>query len=442
MQHTNLSFFHLGIAPKMLEVLERLQFVQPTPVQHQTIPPALEGKDIVGVAQTGTGKTLAFGVPLVQRLSASQGRGLVLVPTRELAIQVDQALRDVMRPYHMSSVVLIGGANIRPQISALQKKPRVIVATPGRLIDHLEQKTVHLKEVEILVLDEADRMLDMGFQPQVERILRRVPNQRQTMLFSATMPQNIIRLATQHMKLPIHVEIAPSGTAAEDVTHELFIIREESKKPTLKLLLNQYRGSVLLFTRTKVRARRITRMVRELHHRVAEIHSDRTMGQRKEAIDGFKSGRHRVLVATDIAARGLDVTGIELVINYDLPDDIENYVHRIGRTGRAGTEGHAISLATPTQGADVEQIEKRILSHAIFREANAPRAPHAGASAPDSADSGVGIDNCAICPGNRHSSDHDLWRVTPCGFFQITDNPSAWLRASRVRRTETTRFSL
>jgi ATP-dependent RNA helicase RhlE len=321
----------------------------------------MEGKDIVGIAQTGTGKTLAFGIPLTQRLNAAPaGRAVVLVPTRELALQVHAVLQKILQPFGMNSVVLIGGAPIGPQVRALQKHPRVIIATPGRLNDHLRQGMVQLKDVQILVLDEADRMLDMGFAPQVEQILRHVPRVRQTMLFSATIPSDILKLASRHMKLPIHVEIAPSGTTVEQVIQELFIVKEELKEKLLQRLLEQYRGAVLLFARTKIRAKRICRSLREKGVNAAEIHSDRSMDQRTQAIEGFKSGQYRLLVATDIASRGIDVTGIELVINYDLPDDIENYVHRIGRTARAGREGRAVTFATPDQSDDVAKIERLI----------------------------------------------------------------------------------
>lgn len=360
MQTPNLSFYQLGLTPKMLEILDRLKFVSPTPIQHKAIPVAIEGQDIVGIAQTGTGKTLAFGIPTIQRLASTGGRALILVPTRELAIQVDEVLRTILPSFHLTSAVLIGGAPIFRQIQALRKNPKIIIATPGRLIDHLEQKKVNLKDITTLVLDEADRMFDMGFAPQVERILQNVPKQRQTLLFSATMPTDIVKLATRHMHLPIHVEIAPSGTAAEQISQELFIVREESKRLVLKTLLSQYRGSVLIFTRTKIKAKKINLQIRQMGFDAVEIHSDRSMGQRKQAIEGFKSGRYRILVATDIASRGIDVTNIELVINYDLPEDVENYVHRIGRTGRAGLEGHAVSLATPDQGSDVARIERLI----------------------------------------------------------------------------------
>ncbi len=359
-QSLNSSFYGLGVAPKVLEVLDRMKFTIPMPIQHKAIPIGIEGKDIIGIAQTGTGKTLAFAIPMIQHLSQKKGRGLVLVPTRELAIQVDETFKKIESPFNIRSIVLIGGASMQDQIQLLRKDPRVIIATPGRLIDHLRQRHVDLRDITILVLDEADRMLDMGFAPQIDTILRFVPKDRQTMLFSATIPQEIIKIATSHMKLPVSIEIAPSGTAAERVTQEVFIIQRDAKRTLLNKLLNQYHGTVLIFSRTKIGAHKITRAIKEAGHRVAEIHSDRSLAQRREALDGFKSGKHRILVATDIAARGIDVIGIELVINYDLPEDVENYVHRIGRTGRAGHNGHAISFARPDQGNDVKNIERLI----------------------------------------------------------------------------------
>jgi ATP-dependent RNA helicase RhlE len=352
------SFYGLGIAPKILELIERMKFKTPTPIQHKAIPIAIEGKDIIGVAQTGTGKTLAFGVPMIQRLAQSQDLGLVLVPTRELALQVDETIQKIGRPFGMRSAVLIGGASMYNQVKELRRHPRVIIATPGRLIDHLGQKTLRLNNCKILVLDEADRMLDMGFAPQIERILHHMPKDRQTMLFSATIPQKIVMIAARHMKLPVSVEVARSGTAAKNVIQELFIIKKEEKSSLLVKLLYEYRGTVLIFSRTKRGAARITRGLRSLGHAAAEIHSDRSLAQRREALEGFKRGKYRILVATDIAARGIDVKGIELVINYDLPDDSENYVHRIGRTGRMEHEGRAISFATPDQRGDVRDIEK------------------------------------------------------------------------------------
>jgi ATP-dependent RNA helicase RhlE len=360
MQSQNQSFYNLSIAPKLLEILTRLKFTIPTPIQQKAIPIAIEGKDIIGIAQTGTGKTLAFGIPMVQRLEQTGGRGMVLVPTRELAFQVHEALSKIAQPFGMHTCVLIGGAPMHSQIQNLKRNPRIIVATPGRLMDHLQQRTVQLTNVKVAVVDEADRMFDMGFAPQVEKIMQQVSKDRQTLLFSATMPPQIVRLISSHMKLPIQVEIAPAGTTSEGIVQELFIVRQESKNKLLAKLLDQYHGTILLFSHTKRGARKITKTIRDIGHSAAEIHSDRSMAQRRQALEGFKSGRYRILVATDIASRGIDVTGIELVINYDLPQDAENYVHRIGRTGRAGLEGRAISFATPHQADDVRSIEKLI----------------------------------------------------------------------------------
>jgi ATP-dependent RNA helicase RhlE len=354
------GFYGLGIAPRLLDKTDALGYTTATPIQLKAIPIAIQGKDIIGIAQTGTGKTLAYGIPMIQHLAKRKGKGLVLAPTRELAIQIRDALRPFTQAMHMRTAVLIGGESKGPQITALRKDPRIILATPGRLIDLLGQRCVSLKDVCVLVLDEADRMLDMGFAPQIRRILKVVPRKRQTMLFSATMPTEVVEIASAHMHLPVHTEIAPSGTAAEGVSHEVFVVKKDHKGLLLEKLLEQYNGPVLVFTRTKRGAWRVARDLRRADRAAAEIHSDRTLAQRKDALNGFKSGKYRILVATDIAARGIDVHGIELVINYDLPEDPGAYVHRIGRTGRAGKEGHAISLATPDQGRDVRGIEKLI----------------------------------------------------------------------------------
>jgi ATP-dependent RNA helicase RhlE len=354
------SFYGLGIAPKILEILAQIKFKVPTPIQFKAIPLAIEGKDVIGIAQTGTGKTHAFAIPMCQRLAQREGVGLVLAPTRELAIQIDEAFQGIVRAFGIKTACLIGGAPMEPQVQALRKDPRVVIATPGRLIDHMSHWNFLTENVIMLVLDEADRMLDMGFAPQIAKILKFLPKDRQTMLFSATIPKEIMAIAAAYMKLPVSVEIAPSGTTVERVTQELFIVKREAKSRLLSKLLAQYHGSVLLFSRTKHNARKITTSIRDMGYKAAEIHSNRSLSQRREALDGFKSGRYKVLVATDIASRGIDVTGIELVINYDLPEDAENYVHRIGRTARAGCRGHAISFATPDQSRDVRDIEKLI----------------------------------------------------------------------------------
>jgi ATP-dependent RNA helicase RhlE len=354
------SFHNLGIAPKLLSILDKAKFVTPTPIQARAISPALEGKDLIGIAQTGTGKTLAFGIPMIQRLAQSQSKGLVVLPTRELAMQVNESLLQVGKPLGLKTAVLIGGEPMHRQLVAMRKNPHVIIATPGRLIDHLQQKIFTLANISILVLDEADRMLDMGFAPQINQILEKLPKAKQTMLFSATMPSEIVTIATKHMKLPVRIEVAPQGSASKQVAQEVFFVHRESKLPLLKKLLTEHKGSILVFSRTKFGAKKIAKVVRDMGHSATEIHSNRSLNQRVEALEGFKKGKYRILVATDIAARGIDVTGIELVINYDIPENPEDYVHRIGRTGRATLSGKAISFATPEQKRDVRDIERLI----------------------------------------------------------------------------------
>ncbi len=352
------GFYGLGIAPKLLEALDKNKFTEPTPIQNQAIPVALQGEDVIGIAQTGTGKTLAFGIPMIQRLAAVKGRGLIILPTRELALQVDETMQKVGRHIGLRTAVLIGGASMHRQKMDLSRKPHVIVATPGRLIDHLEHRAVNLSNVTVLVLDEADRMLDMGFEPQIKRILQAVPKERQTLLFSATMPAEIVDIANRYMKKPTRVEIARAGTVADKVTQEVYFLSRDEKPLLLEQLLKKYTGTVLVFSRTKHGASKLARILKRSNHTSAEIHSDRSLSQRRRALDGFKTGEFRVLVATDIAARGIDVKDIELVVNYDLPDNADDYVHRIGRTGRAGKAGHAISFATPDQKSEVKSIER------------------------------------------------------------------------------------
>ena len=354
------SFYGLGIAPRLLDILEKSGFKSPTPIQAQAIPVAIQGKDLVGIAQTGTGKTLAFGIPMLQRLAQIKGQGLIVLPTRELALQVDEALAGIGRDIKLRTAVLIGGMSLAPQKRAIMGKPHIIIATPGRLIDHLQQKNINLNDIKIVVLDEADRMLDMGFAPQISQIFRFLPKERQTMLFSATMPPEIMKMAAGHMKLPIRVEMAPAGTTVERVTQELFIVSNVLKFPLLNKLLESYLGSALIFTRTKHGAKKVMRQLKAVGIGTAEIHSNRSLGQRREALEGFKSGKYRTLVATDIASRGIDVNGIELVVNYDLPSSPDDYVHRIGRTARAGASGHAVTFAMPDELREIRAIERLI----------------------------------------------------------------------------------
>ncbi len=359
------GFDGLGLSPNLLAVLAHAGFTTPTPIQKQAIPVAIEGGDVVGIAQTGTGKTLAFSLPMLQRISRTKGRGLVILPTRELALQVEEELNKIGRKFGLRVAVLIGGASMDRQLRQIKQDPHVIVCTPGRLIDHLEQRTVRLDKVNVLILDEADRMLDMGFAPQINKILQTVPEERQTLMFSATMPEEITRIANKYMKKPVRIEIARAGTTATNVTQELYVVERRDKQRLLKHILDEEKGTALVFCRTKHGAKKLTLDIVHMGHNAVEIHGNRTLAQRKAALSGFKTGRYRVLVATDIAARGIDVTGIALVVNYDLPEVADDYVHRIGRTGRAERSGRAISFATPDQGrmvSDIERVTRKQLS--------------------------------------------------------------------------------
>jgi ATP-dependent RNA helicase RhlE len=354
------GFENLGIAPAILKIVNEIGLQIPTPIQRKSIPVAIEGKDLIGIAQTGTGKTFAFGIPMIQRLALYKGRGLILLPTRELALQVEENLKKIGKKLNLRTTALIGGEPIQKQIFSLKKKPHVIVATPGRLNDILDRKILKLFDVKILVLDEADMMFDMGFAPQIRRVLAHVPKDRQTMLFSATMPDSIVKLAAEHMALPVNIEVAPPGTAPKNVDQEIYIIKKEERLENLKKTLDRYRGLVLIFTRTKHGAKSLTKSVRLMGHPAAEIHSNRSLVQRREALDGFKSRKYRILIATDIAARGIDVKDIELVLNFDLPDNSSDYLHRIGRTGREGKAGKAITYALPSQAKEIKSIERLI----------------------------------------------------------------------------------
>lgn len=354
------DFESLGIMPGLLKRLKALGFLHPTPIQHKAIPIATSGEDVVGIAQTGSGKTLAFAIPMMQHVSSKKEMGLVLLPTRELAVQVEETLKKVGGPAGLRTALVIGGTNINPQKRQLKNKPHVIVATPGRLIDHVEQGNITLDKIGILVLDEADRMLDMGFAPQLNKIMSFLPTERQTMLFSATMPEEIAKIARNYMRSPLRVEVARPGTTAKEIDQEVFIVPKVDKLMLLERLLREYTGQVLVFSRTKYGAKKIARALRQSNFKADEIHSNRSQNQRQKALKDFSSGKMRVLVATDIAARGIDVSDIELVVNFDLPDQLEDYVHRIGRTGRAGRSGTAVSFASPEQKRDVAQIQKLI----------------------------------------------------------------------------------
>lgn len=354
------TFQGLGIAPKLLEILSKQGFKSPTPIQLQSIPTAISGKDLIGIAQTGTGKTLAFGIPMLQRLAVTKTKGLVLAPTRELAVQINESLSQIGKPLGLKTAVVIGGESMQRQLAGLRQNPHIIIATPGRLIDILGSSRINLNNIGVLVLDEADRMLDMGFAPQLRQIVPHLPKARQTMLFSATMDEAISGIAAAFLQLPVRIEVAPAGSTAALVSQEIIIVNKEEKIGLLKQTLEEYKGSTLIFCRTKHGARKLADIIKKSGHTAAEIHSNRSLNQRLEALQGFKIGKYRVLVATDIAARGIDVTNIELVINFDLPAQAEDYVHRIGRTARAGKAGHAISFATQDQHSDIRAIERLI----------------------------------------------------------------------------------
>jgi ATP-dependent RNA helicase RhlE len=363
------DFQSLGLSQRMLEAVAKAGFEKPTPIQAQAIPPGLAGKDIVGCAATGTGKTAAFALPLLERIAGKKGtRALVLAPTRELALQIGEEMERFGKTAGVRCAVVIGGVGMNPQIQAFRAGVEIIIATPGRLNDHLDQGTARLDTVEALVLDEADRMLDMGFKPQLERILRKLPRARQTMLFSATMAGEVADFAAAHLKDPVRIEVARSGTTAQRAVQRVFAVSQDEKTALLLALLAEDGESTLVFTRTKRRADKVAEQLQKAGHEVARIHANRSQGQRRHALDGFKDGTYRVLVATDIAARGIDVAEIGHVVNFDLPHVPEDYVHRIGRTARAEASGRASSFASPEEMELLRGIEK-------LTRAPVPRAP-------------------------------------------------------------------
>jgi ATP-dependent RNA helicase RhlE len=337
-------------------------FAEPTPIQLRAFPIILEGKDLIGTAQTGTGKTAAFALPVLTLLAHhGRFRCLVLEPTRELAAQVETAFRDYGRFTDLSVTVVHGGVGYGKQRQDLKTGVDVVVATPGRLLDHLEQGTLHFRHVNILVLDEVDRMLDMGFLPDVRRIVEQISQDRQTLLFSATLPPEIERLAAWVLRKPVTVEIGAQRSPAETVSHAVYPVAAEQKFDLLIALLERTNfDSVLIFCRTKQNADRVSHFLKHAKHSVAVLHSNRTQRERIEALDGFKSGKYEVMVATDIASRGLDIAGVSHVINYDVPEHPEDYVHRIGRTGRAQNVGDAFTLMNGEEVAALQAIERFI----------------------------------------------------------------------------------
>ncbi len=354
------SFQELNLPAFLTSSLQRMKFTKPMPVQAQAIPAALLGRDVVASAQTGTGKTAAFGIPLLAYLDAKQDRcALVLTPTRELAIQVSGVLRNLSggNPAGISAL-LIGGDAMGPQLSALARKPRLIIGTPGRIIDHLKRGTLSLARVGILVLDEADRMLDMGFEPQLEEIRGKLSPDRQTLLFSATIPPDIKSMASRYLKDPVRIEVGSSTQPVSTIAQRVLYTLESAKDRELAAELNAREGSVLVFARTQRRVDRILTRLKDQGFKATRVHGGRSQSQRRQAMDHFREGRYRVLVATDLAARGLDIHHIAHVINYDLPRNPEDYIHRVGRTARAGAEGSSLCFLTGEDNALWERILK------------------------------------------------------------------------------------
>ncbi len=377
-----MSFQQLGLAPEITRAVSDAGYRTPTPIQQGTIPGVLAGRDLIGCAQTGTGKTAAFTLPILHRLrsgSAGRLRALILVPTRELALQVHESLRTYGRHLRLSPVVVYGGVGLGPQEAALRRGADILVATPGRLLDHMERGNVRFGTLEVLVLDEADRMLDMGFIRDVRRIIRALPARRQTLFFSATMPDEVRRLSREILRDPVTVEVAPRRSApAAGVRQTVMPVAREHKRDLLAhLVRNEARGHTLVFTRTKHGANKLARHLEKCGHGVAVLHGNRSQAQRTRALDAFRRKRARIMVATDIAGRGIDVEGITHVVNFDLPSVPEDYVHRIGRTARAGATGAAISLMSPEERPQVRAIET-LIGRAIERRPARDFTPRTG----------------------------------------------------------------
>jgi len=369
------NFGDIGVSEALVKDLAMAGLSSPTPIQAQAIPPALAGRDVIGCAQTGTGKTAAFVIPIIERLARwpkGEPQALILAPTRELALQILATIETLGRRLGIFATVIVGGADMQAQVRGLRQRPDILVATPGRLLDHMWNGTVNLLPIKILVLDEADRMLDMGFAPQVNQIFTALPEERQTLLFSATLPSDLTQFVEASVNDPVRVMVTPPATTADGVTQALHYTTHTGKPDLLLSLLKQEKETVLIFTRTKHRADHVGRVLSRAGHRVGILHGDRSFSQRRSALDGFKRGVFRVLVATDIAARGIDVANIGHVINFDLPHCPEDYVHRIGRTARMKTTGRATSFITAEDPQQLRDIE-RLLGHAVPWASGSPQ---------------------------------------------------------------------
>ncbi|MBW4083183.1 DEAD/DEAH box helicase [Paenibacillus sp. S150] len=364
------TFAEFGLEPKVLQAITELGFEEATPIQEQAIPLALTGSDLIGQAQTGTGKTAAFGIPLISKIAREEEKilALIMTPTRELAIQVAEEIGKLTRFKGLRSLAIYGGQDIGRQIRGLKKKPQIIIGTPGRLLDHINRKTIRLDDVQTIVLDEADEMLDMGFMEDIQTILKLVPEERQTMLFSATMPPNIQRLAQQFLKNPQHVSVIPKQISAPLIDQAYIEVPERQKFEALSRLIDMESPDLaIVFGRTKRRVDELAEGLQKRGYSADGLHGDLSQNQRDAVMRKFRDGSIDVLVATDVAARGLDVSGVTHVINFDLPQDPESYVHRIGRTGRAGKEGTAWSFVTPREMDHLHLIE-RVTRHRITRK--------------------------------------------------------------------------
>jgi ATP-dependent RNA helicase RhlE len=361
------TFDQLGLSAPVRQSIREVGFEHPTPIQSAVIPPALQGRDIIALAQTGSGKTAAFVIPLAEKLQHGGGlRALIVSPTREIALQTQAFIELFGKSHDLKAACLIGGVKMKGQMKAISEQPDIVVATPGRLLDHINRRTIRVDAVEELVLDEADHMLDLGFLPQVRQLISKIPKKRRTMMFSATMPPAIEELARTLLHDPLRIDILPVGRAAVGITHRLYVVAPENKRPALLALLHQELGSTLVFTRRKVDAEWLYHILQRQGHPVARIHSDRSQGKRVQALSNFREGSHRILVATDIAGRGIDVPGIEHIINFDLPENVEDYIHRGGRTARVDRQGIVSSIATWQDLMMVRQIEEA-LGHPLPR---------------------------------------------------------------------------
>jgi ATP-dependent RNA helicase RhlE len=358
------KFTELSLCPILQSNLAKHGFVQPTSVQAEAIPPALAGRDVVATAQTGTGKTLAFVLPMIEALQRQGGKGrikaVVLTPTRELAIQITEAFTKIAAGTHVRAAVVVGGLSEGAQLRSIRAGAQVVIATPGRLCDFIDRGLVSLGAVEYFVLDEADRMLDMGFLPALKMILEAVPSARQTLFFSATMEKSVAHLVASHVKNPARVSIGAATRPAEQVDLHLYEVEQDRKLSLLRHLLKEERGSFLVFARTKHGTDRLAKRLVNAGVKAARIHGDRTQSQRNQALAGFKDGQYRVLVATDVAARGIHVDGVAHVVNYDLPQVPEDFIHRVGRTGRAGARGTASSFSTRSERGEIRRIEREL----------------------------------------------------------------------------------